>query len=111
SSDLTEAEWEYAAYALQGNLESEVNDLITDRKIYPWNGNTVRYKWRGKYQGEFMANFKHSAGNYMGVAGKRNDQASIPGPVRAFYPNDFGLRSEEHTSELQSRENLVCRLL
>src|SRR5690606_39324626 len=24
---------------------------------------------------------------------------------------DFGLRSEEHTSELQSRENLVCRLL
>src|SRR5690606_40535575 len=24
---------------------------------------------------------------------------------------DAGLRSEEHTSELQSRENLVCRLL
>src|SRR5690606_41894526 len=24
---------------------------------------------------------------------------------------DIGLRSEEHTSELQSRENLVCRLL
>src|SRR5690606_35213023 len=24
---------------------------------------------------------------------------------------DGGLRSEEHTSELQSRENLVCRLL
>src|SRR5690606_40098184 len=23
----------------------------------------------------------------------------------------YGLRSEEHTSELQSRENLVCRLL
>src|SRR5690606_42122239 len=26
-------------------------------------------------------------------------------------PNTFLLRSEEHTSELQSRENLVCRLL
>src|SRR5690606_40442822 len=25
--------------------------------------------------------------------------------------NDYGPRSEEHTSELQSRENLVCRLL
>src|SRR5690606_41501807 len=25
--------------------------------------------------------------------------------------NRFRLRSEEHTSELQSRENLVCRLL
>src|SRR5215475_15813425 len=24
---------------------------------------------------------------------------------------DYGRRSEEHTSELQSRENLVCRLL
>src|SRR5690606_39868453 len=24
---------------------------------------------------------------------------------------DFSFRSEEHTSELQSRENLVCRLL
>src|SRR5690606_34182665 len=24
---------------------------------------------------------------------------------------DWGVRSEEHTSELQSRENLVCRLL
>src|SRR5690606_41257224 len=24
---------------------------------------------------------------------------------------DLGFRSEEHTSELQSRENLVCRLL
>src|SRR5690606_40510133 len=28
-----------------------------------------------------------------------------PGPVNS------GFRSEEHTSELQSRENLVCRLL
>src|SRR5690606_41830491 len=26
-------------------------------------------------------------------------------------PRLFGRRSEEHTSELQSRENLVCRLL
>src|SRR5690606_40192895 len=33
----------------------------------------------------------------------------------SFYLSDFklteGTRSEEHTSELQSRENLVCRLL
>src|SRR2546430_3502985 len=26
-------------------------------------------------------------------------------------PNDIALRSEEHTSELQSQSNLVCRLL
>src|SRR5690606_39349932 len=27
------------------------------------------------------------------------------------FPDAFSRRSEEHTSELQSRENLVCRLL
>src|SRR5690606_41393382 len=31
--------------------------------------------------------------------------------VRAALPLDLAFRSEEHTSELQSRENLVCRLL
>src|SRR5207302_7888333 len=30
---------------------------------------------------------------------------------RAVVPHGARLRSEEHTSELQSRENLVCRLL
>src|SRR5690606_39711894 len=28
-----------------------------------------------------------------------------------YYQPQYDLRSEEHTSELQSRENLVCRLL
>src|SRR2546430_10306633 len=34
-------------------------------------------------------------------------------PVSRFQPGDDGLRarSEEHTSELQSQSNLVCRLL
>src|SRR5690606_40762961 len=31
--------------------------------------------------------------------------------VSSEVPEVLGLRSEEHTSELQSRENLVCRLL
>src|SRR3712207_8693375 len=30
---------------------------------------------------------------------------------RPFAPGDLPLRSEEHTSELQSRQYLVCRLL
>src|SRR5690349_25175982 len=29
----------------------------------------------------------------------------------ADHPEDYGHRSEEHTSELQSRRELVCRLL
>src|SRR5690625_6999393 len=33
-------------------------------------------------------------------------------PESKFYPRaEFGARSEEHTSELQSRGHLVCRLL
>src|SRR5690606_40034304 len=39
---------------------------------------------------------------------------SLPGPVLRFREGDtvtLRVRSEEHTSELQSRENLVCRLL
>jgi formylglycine-generating enzyme required for sulfatase activity len=38
-----------------------------------------------------MANFKRGAGDYMGIAGALNDNASIPAPVRSFLPNDFGL--------------------
>src|SRR5690606_39523438 len=36
--------------------------------------------------------------------------APAPPPPPPKYPNNVD-RSEEHTSELQSRENLVCRLL
>lgn len=87
----TEAEWEYAALALIGNQATEKEELITDRRIYPWNQNTVRYQKRNKYQGEILANFKRGAGDYMGMAGKLNDQAHIPADVRSFMPNDFGL--------------------
>lgn len=87
----TEAEWEYAALALQGNQTSEKDERISDRRFYPWDGNTVRYQKRDKYQGEILANFKRGAGDYMGMAGKLNDDAHIPAPVRSFLPNDFGL--------------------
>src|SRR5690606_41783167 len=36
---------------------------------------------------------------------------SPAGPPVFIIPDQAPLRSEEHTSELQSRENLVCRLL
>src|SRR5207302_6125061 len=37
--------------------------------------------------------------------------AAVQGELDAGVPDTDGKRSEEHTSELQSRENLVCRLL
>ena len=87
----TEAEWEYAALALIGKQEGSKDERVSDRRVYPWDGNTVRYKKHNKYQGEILANFKRGKGDYMGVAGKLNDKASITSEVRRFMPNDFGL--------------------
>src|SRR3712207_7347435 len=44
--------------------------------------------------------------------GMNYDTANIPGPERSnAWVNQPEKRSEEHTSELQSRQYLVCRLL
>jgi sulfatase modifying factor 1 len=87
----TEAEWEYAALSLLGNQATSKDELITDRRIYPWDGNTVRYQKRNKYQGKMLANFKRSGGDYGGMAGALNDKAFTPAPVRSNWPNDYGL--------------------
>ncbi len=87
----TEAEWEYAALALEGNLATNNDELITDRRIYPWDGTSVRHQRRDKKQGQLLANFKRGRGDYMGLAGNLNDNAPGPAPVRSFLPNDFGL--------------------
>src|SRR5688572_32772761 len=53
--------------------------------------------------------FGHAAvTNYVGVAGVGADAATRPAGAPGV--GMFG-RSEEHTSELQSQSNLVCRLL
>ena len=54
----TEAEWEYAALALQGNMKPNKDELIMDKKIYPWTGSGVRYKKHNEQQGFILANFK-----------------------------------------------------
>jgi formylglycine-generating enzyme len=87
----TEAEWEYAALSLIGTQASSGDELITDRRIYPWDGNTTRYQKRNKHQGKMLANFRRSAGDYGGMAGALNDKAFIPSPVRSNWPNDYGL--------------------
>ncbi len=87
----TEAEWEYAALGLVGKQAASKDELITDKRIYPWDGSSARYKRRDQHQGKMMANFKKSGGDYMGMAGRLNDAASIPAPVRSYLPNDYGL--------------------
>ena len=69
----TKAEWEYAAIGLIGNAAGE---NVSDRKMYPWNGHSARNPQRGKRQGDIVANFKRGRGDYMGVAGKLNDNAA-----------------------------------
>jgi formylglycine-generating enzyme len=87
----TEAEWEYAALAMQGTLPLAGEELQMNRRIYPWDGTTTRYQKNGKYMGKFLANFVRGAGDYMGVAGALNDNAVITANVYSNLPNDFGL--------------------
>ena len=83
----TEAEWEYAAFALIGNTYEE---RLYERRIYPWDGHNVRNP-RKKVRGQFMANFVRGKGDFMGLAGNLNDNASITAPVTSYWPNDYGL--------------------
>lgn len=83
----TEAEWEFAALGLIGNT---LYERVVERRIYPWNGSYLRTDQR-KYYGSFVANFKRTSGDYMGVAGNLNDGADLPAPVGSYWPNDYGL--------------------
>lgn len=88
----TEAEWEYAALALVGNhVEPGKQEMITDRRIYPWNGTSMRESLHGGWQGDFLVNFKRGRGDYAGLAGNLNDNAVITAPIFTGMPNDYGL--------------------
>src|SRR6056297_3652157 len=83
----TEAEWEYAAKGLIGNTFEE---RIYEKRIYPWDGHNLRNDSRANL-GEMRANFRRGRGDFMGVAGDLNDNASVTAPVKSYWPNDFGL--------------------
>src|SRR5690242_20897722 len=52
----------------------------------------------------------HPAGRLVERTAQRRHHIGAGAPVRADFQRDLR-RSEEHTSELQSHVNLVCRLL
>jgi formylglycine-generating enzyme required for sulfatase activity len=83
----TEAEWEFAALGLIGNT---LYERVVERRLYPWNGHVARTDAPSNY-GDFVGNFRRGRGDYMGTAGSLNDAASIPAPVYAYWPNDYGL--------------------
>src|SRR5690606_41925405 len=52
------------------------------------------------------------SGDHVGEGTARDvDEVEQPGQLEPVTGPAAAVRSEEHTSELQSRENLVCRLL
>ena len=83
----TEAEWEFAALGMIGNTYDE---RITEHKSYPWAGQSLRSANK-KYYGQFLANFKRTRGDAMGVAGNLNDGWDYTCPVKWYFPNDYGL--------------------
>ncbi len=96
----TEAEWEYAAYGMlaqnpnpRKSEKKSGEELFSSQQIYSWtnNPNGLRDNRRGTWQGKFLANFKRGSGDNMGIAGGLNDRAAIPGNIKSFYPNAFGL--------------------
>src|SRR6478609_8458906 len=86
----TEAEWEYAAY---GYYSPDYNENIDVRRIYPWDGLTLRRSDTEKNRGMMYANYQRGRGDVAGVAGKLNDGAFYTANVKSeeFLPNDFGL--------------------
>ena len=83
----TEAEWEFAALGMIG---STVDERIIEHKTYPWAGHSLRSANKA-YYGQFLANFKRSRGDAMGVAGNLNDAWDYTAPVKWYFPNDYGL--------------------
>src|SRR5258708_15664089 len=62
--------------------------------------------FRSNIQGAWFHLFSQSAQNALQVQWNYTNFDVIPN-----VPGEVGLRSEEHTSELQSPDHLVCRLL
>jgi gliding motility-associated lipoprotein GldJ len=83
----TEVEWEYAAKSIVENREY---NNIRGRKKYAWDGRYTRNKTK-RYQGDQLANFKQSEGDYSGVPGWSSDGGDITMQVKSYEPNAFGL--------------------
>src|SRR5690606_41368724 len=69
-----------------------------------WSDVAIRYKSRG--QRNWMG-----ASDLAELKRRIGARAGLHLDIRHLQESPRVLRSEEHTSELQSRENLVCRLL
>src|SRR5437868_7627187 len=92
----------YAAHrALHSFPTRRSSDLVTPASTSCSSRNRSSWSTRGRW-------------NFMYPDGKKRPKESVVGMRSAFPTTPLGVglvRSEEHTSELQSRFDLVCRLL
>src|SRR6266513_5974338 len=108
------------SYTVKGHVLAWANREIVDglKHLVRY---AVEFKGRVKYNNSVLAQFARHAVSVHRCSGKRPDRNSLrqlSDSALAFEPikhiadraGQF-LRSEEHTSELQSRFDLVCRLL
>lgn len=82
----TEAEWEHAA---RGMTLQNTDIVQSSQRIYAWDGLSLRGQ-KGKYKGQFLANFKRGPGNYKGIAGE-NDSNGATSSVYDYPPNEWGV--------------------
>src|SRR5690242_20894058 len=79
--------------------------------LFPY---TTLFRSAGRIRGRVRARpgVEHHAGDRAALRGRRQDRARThSGRVSPRVRRERAGRSEEHTSELQSHVNLVCRLL
>src|SRR5690606_42010620 len=86
------------------------SDLIADiPPPLPCGDIDTQRLFLGQWQWQHAMANGNTEGQQRGDTGNRQNQPTTDDPAIL---DSLGLfRSEEHTSELQSRENLVCRLL
>src|SRR5574341_1965505 len=105
-----------ASTAVKNRALQAVADALLDRAdaILEANATDVAGAEKAGLAPALIDRLKLNIDKLQGIAGDTRDVAALPDPVGEMteartLPN--GLRSEEHTSELQSPTNLVCRLL
>src|SRR6266508_6196515 len=102
-------EWEppYATWYLGGKLNVCFN--CVDRHVEAGKGGNVAYYWEGEPEGErrtiTFADLQRDVVRFASALKALGVKKGMPVGIY------MGMRSEEHSSELQSRGHLVCRLL
>src|SRR5690606_40614558 len=92
-------------------IEGDPQTPWANVNVQAWN-NTDTQKWRVVHVGGgYYKLFNVASGKSLDVGGANIDSGANVGTWEDIPGGPAQMRSEEHTSELQSRENLVCRLL